>query len=97
MEVAGWDRPEVGVRAEIDAGVERVDVDSEHGAPASGGAAEPLDGQPEAHLHVQVPRGSELHVTTVSADQSSRAHRRAAPEQRERRCQPPSWPTPTWS
>lgn len=70
VDVAGWDNAEVGVRAELDEGVERVDVDGEHGhvnvrvVLPSGSSR-----NNEAHLHVRIPRGSELHVTTVSADQ----------------------------
>lgn len=69
--VSGWDRPEVKVHAELDEGVERLDMDSANGRvnikvvlPSNSSHRN------EAQLHVQVPRGSELHVTTVSADQT---------------------------
>jgi DUF4097 and DUF4098 domain-containing protein YvlB len=71
VEVSGWDRAEVSVHAELDEGVERLDMDSANGRvnikvvlPSSSSH------HSEAQLHVQVPRGSELHVTTVSADQT---------------------------
>src|SRR5450432_2866541 len=71
VEVSGWDRPEVSVHAELDEGVERLDMDSSNGRvnikvvlPSNS------SGHNEARLRVQVPRGSELHVTTVSADQT---------------------------
>ena len=70
IDVSGWDRPEVAVRAELGAGVERVDVSTDHGRTTikvvvpnhlsfhSG----------EAQLHVQVPKYSDLTVSAVSAD-----------------------------
>jgi DUF4097 and DUF4098 domain-containing protein YvlB len=70
VDVSAWERPEVGVRAELDEGVERIDMDGDHGRVnikvvlPSGSSR-----HSEARLHVQVPRDSELHVTTVSADQ----------------------------
>ncbi len=69
--VMGWDRPEVSVHAELEEGVQRVDMDNGNGRinikvvlPSNSSHDN------EAHLRVQVPRGSELHVTTVSADQA---------------------------
>src|ERR1700758_346137 len=68
VEVSGWDRPEVDVRAELGAGVERVDVTSDHGRtvvkvvlphPGHGG---------DADLRVKVPKESEVSVSAVSAD-----------------------------
>src|SRR5450432_102478 len=71
VEVSGWDRPEVSVHAELDEGVQRLDMDSANGRvnikvvlPSNSSHNN------EARLRVQVPRGSELHVTTVSADQT---------------------------
>lgn len=71
VEVSGWDRPEVSVHAQLDEGVERLDMDSSNGRvnikvvlPSNSWRHQ------EAQLRVQVPRGSELHVTTVSADQT---------------------------
>ncbi|HEY2807902.1 MAG TPA: DUF4097 family beta strand repeat-containing protein [Steroidobacteraceae bacterium] len=71
VQVSGWDRPEVKVHAELQEGVERLEMDSANGRvnikvvlPTNSSHSN------EARLHVQVPRGSELHVTTVSADQA---------------------------
>lgn len=70
VKVTAWDRPEVSVRAEIEEGVERVDVDSDHGKINIAVIVPHVSaGRIEANLIVQVPRGSELHVSTVSADQ----------------------------
>jgi len=69
IEVSGWDRAEVSVHADLDAGVERVDVSSDGGrtsikvvlphVSARGG---------EARLQVKIPRDSELNVSGVNAD-----------------------------
>jgi Putative adhesin len=72
IEVSGWDRPEVSVHAELGAGVERIDVNSEGGRTVikvvlSGHSGH--DG--ETHLHVQIPQDSELDVSAVSADVTS--------------------------
>jgi DUF4097 and DUF4098 domain-containing protein YvlB len=70
IEVTGSERADVAVHAEMQADVERVDVTSDHGrtvvkvvlpSHSSNCAC-------EAHLHVQVPKGSELTVSAVSAD-----------------------------
>lgn len=69
IDVTGWDRQEVAVRGELGEDVERVDVTSEGGhtvikvvLPHHGGR------HADAHLHVQIPKGSELDVSAVSAD-----------------------------
>jgi hypothetical protein len=69
VDISGWDRAEVSVHGEIGEGVERVDVTSTPGhtlikvvLPGNSGR----DG--EAKLHIQIPRDSELHLATVSAD-----------------------------
>jgi DUF4097 and DUF4098 domain-containing protein YvlB len=71
IEVSAWDRPNVSVHAELGEDVERVDVTSEgsrtvikvvlphHGTHDDDG---------EAHLHVKVPKDSEVDVSAVSAD-----------------------------
>jgi DUF4097 and DUF4098 domain-containing protein YvlB len=69
IEVSGWERNEVSVHAELDAGVERVDVSSDGGrttikvvlphASSQGG---------EARLQVKIPKASELNVSAVNAD-----------------------------
>jgi DUF4097 and DUF4098 domain-containing protein YvlB len=70
VDVAGWDRAEVGVQAELGDGVERVDVSSDGGhttikvvLPHNGGGH-----HGEAQLHVKIPRDSTLEVSAVSAD-----------------------------
>jgi DUF4097 and DUF4098 domain-containing protein YvlB len=71
VEVSGWDRPEVSVHAELDEGVERLDMDSANGRVNIKVVLPSISAhRTEARLRVQVPRGSELHVTTVSADQT---------------------------
>jgi DUF4097 and DUF4098 domain-containing protein YvlB len=69
IEVSGWDRPEVSVHADLGADVERVDVTSESGRTivrvvlpehSSGHHG-------EADLHIQIPKDSELDVSSVSA------------------------------
>ena len=70
IEVTGWDRNVVSVHGELGEGVERVDVTSQSGhtsikvvLPDSGHHR-----NGEAHLKVQIPQGSELDVSAVSAD-----------------------------
>jgi DUF4097 and DUF4098 domain-containing protein YvlB len=69
IEVSGWDRQEVAVRAELGAEVERVDMSSAGGRttikvvlPTHTG------GHGDADLHVQIPKDSQLEVSAVSAD-----------------------------
>ncbi|TLY81018.1 MAG: DUF4097 domain-containing protein [Gammaproteobacteria bacterium] len=69
IKVSGWDRAQVSVRGELGAGVERIDVTSDHGhtmikvvLPSYSFRSGSVD------LWVQVPRGSELDVSAVSAD-----------------------------
>jgi DUF4097 and DUF4098 domain-containing protein YvlB len=69
IDVSGWDRPEVSVRAELGESVERVDVNSDHGRTTIKVVLphhSERDG--DAQLHVQVPKDSELTVSAVSAD-----------------------------
>jgi DUF4097 and DUF4098 domain-containing protein YvlB len=72
VDVTAWDRPQVSVQASLGSGVDHVDVISDHGhilikvvlptfSAHSGGA----------DVRVQIPAGSELDVTTVSADVNS--------------------------
>jgi DUF4097 and DUF4098 domain-containing protein YvlB len=73
VDVRGWDRNEVQVTGQLDEDVERVDVDTSGGRTTikvilprnshNGG---------DAMLEIQVPRGSTLEVSAVSADISSR-------------------------
>jgi len=70
IDVKGWDRAEVSVRAELESGIERVDVGSEHGHTTIKVVGSHSHGG-EAQLHVQVPKGSEVNVSAVSADVTS--------------------------
>jgi DUF4097 and DUF4098 domain-containing protein YvlB len=69
IEVTGWDRNQVSVHGELGEGVERVDVTSEPGHTTIKVVLpnhSHHDGS--AHLKVQIPQGSELDVSAVSAD-----------------------------
>lgn len=73
IDVRGWDRNEVQVTGTLGDSVERVDVESSNGRTLvkvvlPRGHAR--DG--DADLEVQVPRGSSVEVSAVSADVSSR-------------------------
>ena len=69
IDVTGWDRPEVSVRAELGESVERVDVNSDHGRTTIKVVLpHHSEHEGDAHLHVQVPKDSELTVSAVSAD-----------------------------
>src|SRR5262249_6383860 len=70
IEVTGSERADVAVHAEMQADIERVDVTSDHGRtlikvvlPSHSGNC-----SCEAKLRVQVPKGSEVNITAVSAD-----------------------------
>jgi DUF4097 and DUF4098 domain-containing protein YvlB len=74
IEVTGWDRNTVSVHGVLGEGVERVDVETQPGhitikvvLPNSG-----HHGDGEAKLKVQIPQGSELDVSAVSADVMAR-------------------------
>lgn len=73
VDVRGWDRNEVKVTGSLDEGVERVDIESSGGRVVikvvlpSGSHH---DG--DAELEIQVPRNSNVEVSAVSADVSSR-------------------------
>lgn len=68
IEVSGWDRPQVSVRAELDGEVERVELTSEGGRTTIKVVLPNHSQHAEAHLHVQIPKDSELDVSAVSAD-----------------------------
>jgi len=74
IDVTGWDRQEVAVRAELGEDVERVDLTSE-GDHTTVKVVLPHHGgrHGDAHLHVQIPKGSELDVSAVSADVTTSA------------------------
>jgi DUF4097 and DUF4098 domain-containing protein YvlB len=69
VQVTGWDRPEVEIDATYEEDVERIDVVSSGGRtrikvilPRKSNA----DG--DAYLEIRVPQGSELDVSTISAE-----------------------------
>jgi len=70
IEVSGWDRNAVSVHGELGEGVERVDVTSQPGHTTIKvvlpNNTRHHDG--DARLKVQIPQGSELDVSAVSAD-----------------------------
>jgi Putative adhesin len=68
IEVIGWDRPEVNVRGELDEGVERVDVTSEHGRTSVKVVLPHTGHHGDAELRVKVPKESEVNVSAVSAE-----------------------------
>src|SRR5438046_7311131 len=68
IEVIGWDRPEVNVRGELDEGVERVDVTSEHGRTVIKVVLPHAGHHGDAELRVKVPKESEVDVSAVSAE-----------------------------
>src|SRR5205807_2566067 len=68
IEVIGWDRPEVNVRGELDEGVERVDVTSEHGRTVVKVVLPHTGHHGDAELRVKVPKQSEVDVSAVSAE-----------------------------
>lgn len=69
VRVRGWDRNEVSVEARLEEDVERVDVESS-GRQTSIRVVLPRRGgnDGDADLDIRVPRGSEVEITTVSAD-----------------------------
>jgi DUF4097 and DUF4098 domain-containing protein YvlB len=78
IEVSGWDRAEVSVHADLGAGVDHVEVTSEQGRTVVKVLLRPhimssffSGGHNDTRLHVQIPKGSELDVSTVSADVTS--------------------------
>ena len=70
IEVTGSERGDVAVHAEMQADVERVDVTSDHGRTVIKVVLpnHTSSCHCEAKLRVQVPKGSEVNVTAVSAD-----------------------------
>jgi DUF4097 and DUF4098 domain-containing protein YvlB len=70
IEVTGWDKPLVSVHSNLSGDIDNVDIQSDHGRTSIkvrrhafsfgfGG---------EADLDIKIPKGSELDVTSVSAD-----------------------------
>ena len=71
IEVSGWDRNEVSVHGELGDGVERVDMISQPGHTSIKVVLPNTPGRHrggDADLKVQIPQGSELDVSAVSAD-----------------------------
>ena len=62
--VTGWDRPEVSVRAELDEGVERVDVSTDHGRTS---IKVPADYPPDLYWKGQPPK-EEYNYLLVDVD-----------------------------
>src|SRR5579884_291908 len=72
VEVTGWDKPQVSVHSVLPMGDTHVDVHSEQGRTTiTVRFPGPWAGGGEADLKIQIPRGSELDVTSVSADVNS--------------------------
>jgi DUF4097 and DUF4098 domain-containing protein YvlB len=73
VDVRGWDRNEIQVTGQVDEDVERVDVESS-GSRTVIKVILPKGGHDDgdARLEVQVPRGSSVEVSAVSADVSSK-------------------------
>jgi DUF4097 and DUF4098 domain-containing protein YvlB len=69
IDVQGWDKQEVEVRAEVGAGVDRIDTTSDHGHISIKVIAPNVSFRSIATtLHIRVPRDSELDISGVSAD-----------------------------
>lgn len=71
IEVTGWDRPEVAVRAELGEG-ERVDVSTDHDRTGVKVVFPHISSHGDVMLRVQVPKGTELTVSGTSADVETR-------------------------
>jgi DUF4097 and DUF4098 domain-containing protein YvlB len=69
IDVQAWSRPEVEIRADVGAGVDRIDTTSDHGR-ISIKVIVPNHSfrSASADLHVRVPRDSDLDISAVSAD-----------------------------
>lgn len=69
IEVSGWDRSEVSVHADLDSGVERVEVSGEGPRTTIKVMLPHTSSQgSEARLKVKMPKDSELDVSAVNAD-----------------------------
>ena len=78
IEVSGWDRAEVGVHAHLGADVDHIELTSDRGRTVVKVLLRPQvmssflsGGRKDTRLRVQIPKGSELDVSTVSADVTS--------------------------
>jgi hypothetical protein len=71
IEVTGWDSPEVEVKGDIGPGVEKVDVNTDHGHTSIKVRVPNTSFRnASADLFIHVPRDSELDISGVSADVS---------------------------
>jgi DUF4097 and DUF4098 domain-containing protein YvlB len=68
VEVTGWDKPQVSVHSAFPKDNTHVDVRSDHGRTSITVRSVGHFGPAEADLRINIPRGSELDVTSVSAD-----------------------------
>jgi DUF4097 and DUF4098 domain-containing protein YvlB len=72
IEVQAWDNPEVEVKADVGAGVDRIDTTSEHGRVTIKVIVPNHSFRSiSTTLHVRVPRDSELDISGVSAEVST--------------------------
>jgi DUF4097 and DUF4098 domain-containing protein YvlB len=74
IDVTGWDEPKVSVHANLSGGINNVDVRSDHGRTTITVRMQGMHwgGSGDADLNIKIPKGSELDVTSVSADVTSR-------------------------
>jgi DUF4097 and DUF4098 domain-containing protein YvlB len=69
VDVQAWDNPEIEIRAEVGAGVDRIDTTSDHGRISIKVIVPNHSFRSiSTTLHVRVPRGSELDISGVSSD-----------------------------
>ena len=70
VQVLGWDRPEVRVRAELGSGAERLEVESRDKRTFIKVMLPGRSSSGNSDLVVHVPRESSLSINTISADQT---------------------------
>ena len=73
INVTGWDQPKVSVHANLSGGINNVDVRGDHGRTTITVRMEGMHwgGGGNADLEIKIPKGSELDVSSVSADVTS--------------------------
>jgi DUF4097 and DUF4098 domain-containing protein YvlB len=74
VNVTGWDQSKVSVHANLSGGIDNVDVRSDHGRTTITVRMEGMrwGGGGNADLDIKIPKGSELDVSSVSADVTTR-------------------------
>jgi hypothetical protein len=75
VDVTGWDQPRVSVHANTSGDIKNVDVRSDHGRTTITVRMPGMSwhgGGGNADLDIKIPKGSELDVTSVSADVTSK-------------------------